>query len=689
MPASRLDPIIRHLRQTVQRPDVAALSDGQLLEAFITRHDAPAFEALLRRHGPMVLGVCRRVLRHTHDAEDAFQATFLVLARKAGSVSPREMVGNWLYGVAHTTALRARVANAKRQARERQVADMPEPEHATAARQDPWHDLQPLLDQELAALPAKYRVPIVLCDLEGRTRREVAGRLKVPEGTLSSRLTTGRRLLAKRLARHGLHCSAGALAGLLTQHAAACLPASMVSVTMKAVTLVAAGQAGADGLVSAQVAALTEGVLKVMLLKKLKFASVLLVLAGLVALAAGLLPGSQATAVAQPVPARGARLPAEEDQLQGSWFLVSRTQDGTKQEYPQGAGVTLSFSAAELRFAAQPINPLGNPWETITSAYTYRLDPTQKPKTIDLLDVRDGAFLKGIYRCEDDRLLICWALAGGKERPTDFTAIAKANRVLTVYRRADTRPGTTVEPPAQRRKTDPAEPLRGGNSERAEPTRASWANKLFEETSWDFGTCLRGEKLRHRFKIVNIYATPIEVTQVRSSCGCVTATMDFRTLQPNETSYLEVAVDSTRFVGARTAKVYVTIGGDYQATAELTVKATSNLLPEPSLGNPVDGRFGDDVHQVSARAITIPFRVAPQRREELKRLILFCSTDRGETWKQAATAHPDEASFSFLAPDDGLYWFRVSVVARDGTTEPPEPQGTQAAQLKILVKPGR
>src|SRR5947209_2918028 len=164
----------------------ADLTDGQLLECFISRGDDAAIAALVRRHGPMVWGVCRRVLGNQHDADDAFQATFVVLVRKAASIVPREMVGNWLYGVAHLTARKARAMNAKRQTREKQVQDMPEP---AAAEPNLWQDLQPLLDQELSRLPDKYRVAIVLCDLEGKTRKEVARQLKIPEGTLSSRLS--------------------------------------------------------------------------------------------------------------------------------------------------------------------------------------------------------------------------------------------------------------------------------------------------------------------------------------------------------------------------------------------------------------------------------------------------------------------------------------------------------------------
>jgi RNA polymerase sigma factor (sigma-70 family) len=249
--------ILRHLRQALLRHDVRDLTDGQLLDCFLLRHDEAAFEALLRRHGPMVLGVCRRVLGDTPDAEDAFQATFLVLVRKAASIVPRELVGHWLYGVAHRTALKARSVAARRRAKERQVAAMPQPQPL----EDSWDDLQPLLDRELARLPETYRVPIVLCDLEGKSRKEAARQLAVPEGTVSSRLARGRRLLAGRLTRHGVTLSAGALAALLAGRASAAVPAPLFNVTLQAATA---------GEVSVRVATLTEGVLKAMLATRLQ-----------------------------------------------------------------------------------------------------------------------------------------------------------------------------------------------------------------------------------------------------------------------------------------------------------------------------------------------------------------------------------------------------------------------------------
>jgi RNA polymerase sigma factor (sigma-70 family) len=302
MATGQMSEVIQHLRRAVLLRDGAGLTDGQLLADYISRREEAALAALVYRHGSMVWGVCRRVLRNYHDAEDAFQATFLVLVRKTASIASPELLANWLYGVAHQTALKARATTAKRRARERQVTEMPEP---AVTEQDLWNDLQPLLDEELSRLPEKYRVAIVLCDLEGKTRKEAARQLGVPDGTLAARLARGRVMLAKRLARHGLTVSGGALAGVLSQGAAsACVPTSVVSCTIKAATLFAAGQAAAAGVISVKVAALTEGVLKAMFLTKLKIATAVLLVVGLLGAGMGLLAhqtlaGAQAAAPLQ------------------------------------------------------------------------------------------------------------------------------------------------------------------------------------------------------------------------------------------------------------------------------------------------------------------------------------------------------------------------------------------------------
>jgi RNA polymerase sigma-70 factor (ECF subfamily) len=273
MTTPRTRTLAQHLRTALLAPDGAGLTDGQLLACYLERRDETAFAALVHRHGPMVLGVCLRVLRGQHDAEDAFQATFLVLAKKAASVWPRERVGHWLYGVARTTALRARVAAAKRRARE---APMPEPPDPAPPRPGLWADLLPLLDEEIGRLPAKYRAPIVLCDLEGKTHQEAARQLGWPQGTVSGRLSRGRQLLANRLARYGCTLTGAALGVALSElTAAAAVPAALLASTTSAASVFATGQA-AVGALAAPVAALTKGVLQSMFLNKLLTTAVVL-----------------------------------------------------------------------------------------------------------------------------------------------------------------------------------------------------------------------------------------------------------------------------------------------------------------------------------------------------------------------------------------------------------------------------
>jgi len=204
--------VIRDLQTLLDSGTASGLTDGQLLERFVARRDGAAFEAIVRRHGPMVWGVCRRTVRDHHDAEDAFQAAFLVLARKAASVVPGERLPNWLHGVACNTAVRARSATARRRLRERHVAMFPQPEVAPEELAD---DLAPLIDRELNSMTANYRLAIVLVDLEGMGHKEAADRLGWPVGTLSGRLSRARAMLARRLSRRGVYrrTSAGPASG--------------------------------------------------------------------------------------------------------------------------------------------------------------------------------------------------------------------------------------------------------------------------------------------------------------------------------------------------------------------------------------------------------------------------------------------------------------------------------------------
>ncbi len=174
-----------------------ALTDGELLQRFAQQHEEAAFAALLRRHGPMVLSVCRRVLHRIDDAEDAFQATFLVMVEKAHRLRRPELLGNWLYGVAYRTALHARRRVARRSEREKEAAAMSS--DAVSDREIESRELRRVLDEELHRLPQKYRAPLVLCYLEGKTNEEAARLLGWPSGSMSYRLARGRELLRGRL----------------------------------------------------------------------------------------------------------------------------------------------------------------------------------------------------------------------------------------------------------------------------------------------------------------------------------------------------------------------------------------------------------------------------------------------------------------------------------------------------------
>jgi RNA polymerase sigma factor (sigma-70 family) len=375
--AQRLNAVLAH--QTAE-------TDGHLLERFVRLREAEALEALVQRHGGMVWGVCHRILRNHQDAEDAFQATFLILVRKAASVFPREMVGNWLYGVARQTAMKARAMAAKRRTRERQVADMPEP----AARETvSGQDVRLVLDQALGCLPDKYRVAIVLCDLEGRTRTEAARHVGCPEGTLAARLTRGRVLLTKRLHRLGWPASVGALTAVLSEEGSAGVPVEIASRTIASASRYASGVVVPAGFVSPAVSSLTEGVLKAMWMNKLKTGVMSLLAVGVVALASGMVMLSMTSAGdGVPKPAKAdEKAKAEEAEPEGP-LTVSvhsrRTQVRLKEPFEIVLRVVNSSNAP------QTFRAMSCSWDQQWKANTDRLDwrrwvcTVNYPKTVTL-----------------------------------------------------------------------------------------------------------------------------------------------------------------------------------------------------------------------------------------------------------------------------------------------------------------
>jgi RNA polymerase sigma factor (sigma-70 family) len=390
----------------------------------------------------MVFGVCRRVLGSSHDAEDAFQATFLILVRKASTIVPCEAVGHWLYGVAYHTALAARAAAVRRRARERQVIDMPERAVLDSVCQ---RDLSAILDEELSRLPANFRLPIVLCDLEGKTQKQAAGQLGVPSGTIASRLSRGHRLLARRLAGRGVSLSVGTLAAVLSQQLApARVPADLLSATVQAGTYWMAGAMATTGGMPAPVAVLVEGAMKTMLAAKLKALAASLLMVAL--LGFGLVWAGRAFGLGEPAapdpqvgqttadegPPKSEPRKTRADaktatrRLAGTW-LFDAVSEGTVSGLARVW--TSKLTVAGDTFALSKFMDLSKDLKG-----RFVLDPATNPRTVDLkleeLDMYEaGAPLKvtipactlpGIYKQEGDRLTICLTTEPDGKRPTAF-----------------------------------------------------------------------------------------------------------------------------------------------------------------------------------------------------------------------------------------------------------------------------
>jgi len=275
--------VLRHLRTLRDTQSLAQCSDAQLLERFADCREEPAFDALLRRHGSMVLSVSRRVLHQAQDAEDVFQATFLLLARKAGSIRKRESLASWLHGVARRLALKVQARDARRHAMEKRAADRIPPQVRAGA----WQEIQATLDAALDELPERYRAPIFLCCLEEKSLAEAARILGRPLATVGTQLARGRRLLRERLVKHGLTLTAGGVTSLLVASAALAAPsAGLTQATTQAALAVGSGQS-ASKICSESVARLVDGGLRSMFLDRLKTGAALLVVAGIVSGACG------------------------------------------------------------------------------------------------------------------------------------------------------------------------------------------------------------------------------------------------------------------------------------------------------------------------------------------------------------------------------------------------------------------
>jgi RNA polymerase sigma factor (sigma-70 family) len=414
-------------------------SDRQLVERLRAGRDEAAFESVVRRHGPMVYRVCRRILQHAEDAEDAFQATFLLLAGRLGTVREQNSLASWLHGVARRVALKAQSQAAARRRREHQAA-APE---AVSPDEVSRREVRAVMDAELAALPEKWRLPLILCHLESRTQEEAARQLGWSRNTLGRRLEEAREALVRRLARRGVTLSAALCGPMLSEcTAAAALPARLLASTVEAAAGVASGQAAA-ALVSAKVIALTEGVVKAMFLTKLKLATAALLLAGLLGAGVGtalLNRPAVGAGPAQGQPNSRPAVPGESDagrdeavrqelrKLEGHWKTLSLVvgDQNLSDKLPEDSAV---------RIKGDVMTPAGNP----EVAATLKIDPGKEPREIDLIFTageQKGRIHLGIYKLEGDFLTICLANPG-TDRPTAFEGKQGPGVFLHVLKRAD------------------------------------------------------------------------------------------------------------------------------------------------------------------------------------------------------------------------------------------------------------
>ena len=351
--------VLRSLETLFGAGSATGMTDRELLDRFLARRDEgaeAAFAALVARHGPLVWSVCRSISSEAHAAEDAFQATFLILVRKASSIRRRETLGPWLYGVARRVAVRAKVASRRQRQHEERGAEMKATSQPILTPQEEVEALH----EEIGRLPERYRAAVVLCHLEGCTHAEAARVLKCPKGTVNVRVSRARELLRDRLARRGVAFST-ALAGavLVGETATAAMPIGLAETTIKAAMQVAAGKSVTAGAVSAAVSQLTQGVLTTMTLTKVTVAAALVLTAGSVSSGIALLAMGLGRAAANGGPAQDPVAEKEAARPEGRW--KEREQNINNLKMIALAMHNVAASTNETRFAAAAIRKDGKP----------------------------------------------------------------------------------------------------------------------------------------------------------------------------------------------------------------------------------------------------------------------------------------------------------------------------------------
>jgi RNA polymerase sigma factor (sigma-70 family) len=375
-----------------------------LLRRFIKKRDEAAFAALVEHFGPLVLNLCRRMLHHEQDAEDAFQATFLVLARKAKSIDRHASVGSWLYRVAFRIARDIQTKKARLPV---QAPESLEPAAADTTADLVWRDLRPILDAEVNRLPPKYREPFVLCNLQGMSNEEAADELDLPLGTVASRLSRAREWLRKRLSRRGLSLSVGALAMILfSRGRATAAPPELMRSASRAALRFANGDPPGNGVNERNCRGYAETYLR-----RLRRQQRMMVVG--VLLTSSSILGVIALAILAVLSAVKPREIPDQEHIQGVWAANSTRLEGT--DLPS-VGSTMTFRGDRWSLHCEVFGP-GAPFDLTAK---FELRPSSALKEIDFIDPA-GRRLVGIYQFDGDTLRLCYN-ARGAVRPTSFAS---------------------------------------------------------------------------------------------------------------------------------------------------------------------------------------------------------------------------------------------------------------------------
>jgi RNA polymerase sigma factor (sigma-70 family) len=441
MPNKQLENVLQHLQRLTVGQAFKKLTDGQLLERFAVLGDQAAFTALMQRHGMLVLNVCRNLLHQEQDAEDAFQAVFLVLARKAVAVAKHAKLAGWLHKTSCHCAMQVRRARARRLAHERRSNEMPRREGGDDTG---WRELQGMLDEEVARLPDKYRSPFVLCCLEGKSKSEAALELGWKEGTVSGRLAQARKQLQQRLIRRGVTLSTTLCALALTQKAVAIVPTALADATAQAVFAIGGQAVGTSVYLSPQVVDVVQKVIKTMSVAKCKSNLAVFLTTAAVVLGTGALTyrgfavptNSPDPLNIQPMKARETSRPSTDSAMfQGDWQVIEHTVSGVQVKHENsrqfwriaGNKVTVEYGD-------------GNVEEMV-----FQVDESKKPKWIDLktAGVDERAMVgAGVYQFNDNSLTLCLNSGKAPPRPPSFDHwdhVMNAGWRLLVFRKVDKR----------------------------------------------------------------------------------------------------------------------------------------------------------------------------------------------------------------------------------------------------------